>query len=491
MGDSTVSKRMFDELQQSTLNNLKIIEENHRSEFERIETQLQENTFIKVETVTEKKLKEQEINNGKLKSSFDDTILTFRSAFDEKIKELEGKSASNTQALVEIEPIAKSMNNRLDEVRKEIIIESHKHFESFKSEVSTTMMKVTEKNNSVEKHYEKLVDNNAQIKEELVEMLKNDQLLQIERVKSIQEDTDKSLQNTHELMTSLNEKLQELAMNDKRAKVEITELKDKIDDSTSKLTNLESADLFLQESHRQLTEKSLKIENDLKETKSEFIASSSDLKKDLDGKIQLNWENMREDAKDVAASLNKINKEIADVDNRWKTNLQEVTGKQDNELIQLKKETNQRSTDLETTISQYYQQILTNSNSINDMNNRLQELVQLQQEQNDQNENKWLTQADNLKIQINALKEDTENLIEKHNQIYAVQSATLRDELVKKIKLNKDNIDHIDDTIDGLQKALIDHGDKHSQNVDKINELFAFTNSLKENFNQNVERYEK
>merc|ERR1711915_1064815 len=303
---------------------------------------------------------------------------------------------------------------------------------------------------------------------------------QIERVRSIQEDTDKSLQNTHELMTSLNEKLQELAMNDKHTKVDITELKDKIDDSNSKLTNLESADLFLQESHRQLTEKSLKIENDLKETKSEFIASSSDLKKDLDGKIQLNWENMREDAKDVAASLNKINKEIADVDTRWKINLQEVIGKQDNEIIQLKKETNQRSTDLETTISQYYQQILTNSNSINDMNNRLQELAQLQQEQNDQNENKWLTQADNLKIQINALKEDTENLIEKHNQIYAVQSATMRDE----IKLNKDNIDHIDDTIDGIQKALIDHGDIHSQNVDKINDLFAFTNNLKENFNQ-------
>merc|ERR1712198_478052 len=180
----------------------------------------------------------------------------------------------------------------------------------------------------------------------------------------IQEDTDKSLQSTQELMTSLNEKL---------AKVEITELKGKIDDSNSKLTNLESADLFLQESHRPLTEKSLKIENDLKEAKYEFIASSSDLKKDLDGKIQLNWENMKEDAKDIAASLNKMNKEIIDVDNRWKTNLKEVTGKQDNELMQLKKETNQRSTDLETTISQYYQQILTNSNSINDMNNKLQE----------------------------------------------------------------------------------------------------------------------
>ena len=134
--------------------------------------------------------------------------------------------------------------------------------------------------------------------------------MQIERVKSIQEDTDKSLQSTQELMTSLNEKLQELAMNDKLAKVEITELKGKIDDSNSKLTNLESADLFLQESHRQLTEKSLKIENDLKEAKYEFIASSSDLKKDLDGKIQLNWENMKEDAKDIAASLNKMNKEI-------------------------------------------------------------------------------------------------------------------------------------------------------------------------------------
>ena len=159
--------------------------------------------------------------------------------------------------------------------------------------------------------------------------------------------------------------------------------------------------------------------------------------------------------------------------------------------MQLKKETNQRSTDLETTISQYYQQILTNSNSINDLNNKLQELGQLQQEQKDMNENKWLIQADNLKVQINALKEETESLIEKHNQIYVLQSATLKDDLEKKIKLNKNNIEHIDDTIEGIQKALIDHGDNHSQNVYKIHELNAFTNNLKENFNQNVEKFDQ
>merc|ERR1711972_1099785 len=50
--DSTVSKRMFDELQQSIQNNLKIIEEKQISEFERIETQLQENTFIQAEKVS-------------------------------------------------------------------------------------------------------------------------------------------------------------------------------------------------------------------------------------------------------------------------------------------------------------------------------------------------------------------------------------------------------------------------------------------------------
>merc|ERR1711973_288008 len=53
------------------------------------------------------------------------------------------------------------------------------------------------------------------------------------------------------------------------------------------------------------------------------------------------------------------------------------------------------------------------------------------------------------------------------------------------------NIEHIEDTIEGIQKALIDHGDNHSQNVYKIHELNAFTNNLKENFNQNVEKFDQ
>merc|ERR1712098_309228 len=72
--DSTVSKRMFDELQQSIQNNLKIIEEKQISEFERIETQLQENTFIQAEKVnnfeteTGKKLKKKKKKKKKKKS---------------------------------------------------------------------------------------------------------------------------------------------------------------------------------------------------------------------------------------------------------------------------------------------------------------------------------------------------------------------------------------------------------------------------------------
>ena len=44
------------------------------------------------------------------------------------------------------------------------MIKNNRHFESIKCEVSTTMIKVTEKNNVVEKHFETFKDNSRELK---------------------------------------------------------------------------------------------------------------------------------------------------------------------------------------------------------------------------------------------------------------------------------------------------------------------------------------
>ena len=46
----------------------------------------------------------------------------------------------NTKSLVEIEPMAKAIDGKFDGFKQQIIIENNRHFESIKSEVSSTMM---------------------------------------------------------------------------------------------------------------------------------------------------------------------------------------------------------------------------------------------------------------------------------------------------------------------------------------------------------------
>ena len=142
----------------------------------------------------------------------------------------------------------------MDGLKQQIIIENNRHFESIKSEVSTTMMKVTEKNNTVEKHFETFKDNSGKIKEELEAILKGDQIEQMEKLKIIQEETDKALKSSDLLISTVVEKIQNLEQFEKLHNQKTSSMEGVLKETNSKLSNLESADLFLQESHDILTE---------------------------------------------------------------------------------------------------------------------------------------------------------------------------------------------------------------------------------------------
>merc|ERR1712130_771561 len=106
-----------------------------------------------------------------MQNTFETSLVSNQASLEGKFKELEEETKLNTKSLVEIEPMAKAIDGKFDGFKQQIIIENNRHFESFKSEVSTTMMKVTERNNTVEKHFETIKDNSGKIKEELQNIL--------------------------------------------------------------------------------------------------------------------------------------------------------------------------------------------------------------------------------------------------------------------------------------------------------------------------------
>ena len=337
------NRKVYCDLDQSLNSKLMKYEEIHSSDLERIESQIQESTFIHAEKVSqfenfEAKLKsfednlqkvdesnkkklndiieknkalEDEIKKGgeslvEVQKSVDNSVASYKNQLDVKLKDIEDETKKNSQSLVEIEPVAKSIDGRLEGIKQQIIIENNKHFESFKSEVSTSMEKVTEKNNTVEKHFETIKDNSEKIKAELKEMLMEDQKENMNKIQNMKNETDQALKSSDVLISTMVEKIQNLELSDKDVKTKMTELVKKIDDSDQKLTNLESADLFLQEAHRMLTEKSTKLESDLKQVEATSTKTSEVQKDELKKLLDTNMDLVRGESEGVKNSMNKL-----------------------------------------------------------------------------------------------------------------------------------------------------------------------------------------
>ena len=342
------NRKLFNDFDANLNSKFKKFEEIHNSEFERLDTQIQESTFIQAEKVSqfenlesklvilekdylkaidetenkvndfgkkaeilqkENKLLEDQLNLTKesisaMQTTFEKSLVSNHATLEGKFKELEEETKLNTKSLVEIEPMAKAIDGKFDGFKQQIIIENNRHFESIKSEVSSTMMKVTERNNTVEKHFETIKDNSGKIKEELQSILKQDQIEQLEKIKNIQEETDKAIKSSDLLISTVVEKIQTLEASDKTNKQSVLNLEALIGDSNSKLSNLESADLYLQESYRILTDKSTTIEKDLKQMEQTVKKTISEQRIEMESRLKLDNGHLMEEVNNLRSSIN-------------------------------------------------------------------------------------------------------------------------------------------------------------------------------------------
>ena len=149
-----------------------------------------------------------------------------------RLKDLEEKTEGNTKSLTEIEPLAKSTDQKIAVFKQEIIKETNSHFESIKSEISTTLLKVVEKKDDLEKYFD-----------------------------DIKEDSEKEKEK---LMNSVDEKL---------------------GDCSAKISSLEAADVFLQGTYRKMTEKTIEIEKELENMEKSLKKTNEDMKDEILNKM--------------------------------------------------------------------------------------------------------------------------------------------------------------------------------------------------------------
>merc|ERR1711936_41561 len=149
-----------------------------------------------------------------------------------RLNDLEGKTEGNTKSLTEIEPLARSTDQKIAVFKQEIIKETNSHFESIKSEMSTTLLKVVEKKDDLEKYFD-----------------------------DIKEDPEKEKEK---LMNSVDEKL---------------------GDCSAKITSLEAADVFLQGTYRKMTEKTIEIEKELENMEKSLKKTNEDMKDEILNKM--------------------------------------------------------------------------------------------------------------------------------------------------------------------------------------------------------------
>ena len=150
-----------------------------------------------------------------------------------RLNDLEGRTEGNTKSLTEIEPLAKSADQKIGVFKQEIIKETNSHFESIKSEMSTTLLKVVEKKDDFQKYFE-----------------------------NIKEETEKDKQKMMNLV-------------DKR-----------FEDSNAKIESLEAADIFLQGTYRKMTEKSTEIEKGMVIMEQKLNKENEDNKNEIINKIK-------------------------------------------------------------------------------------------------------------------------------------------------------------------------------------------------------------
>merc|ERR1711874_536067 len=234
-----------------------------------------------------------------------DATLNQNNQIINRLNDLEGKTDVNTKSLTEIESLAKSTDQKIAVFKQEIIKETNSHFESMKSEVSTTLLKVVEKKDDLEKYFD-----------------------------NIKEDSEKEKEK---LMNSVDEKL---------------------GDCSAKISSLEAADVFLQGTYRKMTEKTIEIEKELENMEKSLKKTNEDMKDEILNKM-IDEKNENEKEKQVfSKKITEMDAKISGIEESVKGDLKNSENEIRNKFQEMRTESLNRTNDMETVVSKYHEALL-------------------------------------------------------------------------------------------------------------------------------------
>merc|ERR1711915_475758 len=241
-------------------------------------------------------LEDSEKKFGLQEELIQNSVVNYQEQLEGRIRELSEETKLNSKSLFEIEPLAKSMDNRiltlqnsnaerLEVLKEQILIENTRHIESIKTEVSTSLVSVKEKNESVEKHIQVFKDTGDKLKQQINTISKN----QIQNEEGLSILKDEAISMTGRLV--------DLEKSDGTQNAILSRLDDQDKNIESKISSLESADIFLQEASRMNTEKLLNIENECKRMEQTFLDFFKDQRHELDSRVKTDIDTLQSENK--------------------------------------------------------------------------------------------------------------------------------------------------------------------------------------------------
>merc|ERR1711892_637404 len=239
----------------------------------------------RIETNINSNIKISEDRFNQQEDLLQNSLVNYQEMLDVKLREVGEETKLNSKSLVEIEPLAKSIDSRLvmlqnsnaekfEVLKEQILVENTHRIESFRSEVSTSLVSVSEKNESVEKHIQVFKDTSDKIKSDIQAIISKEQEIQQSKLSDIIKESElvtndfrlkmdqqlstisdnfigqqEKFETIQSSMSSLVKKVHTIESSDTRQNDLLSKLEDQGDNLGSKLSSLESADIFLQEAH--------------------------------------------------------------------------------------------------------------------------------------------------------------------------------------------------------------------------------------------------
>ena len=310
---------------------------------------------------------------------FKDTLAKYQELLEVKLKEVDNNTNENSRVIQVVKDMLNETNDKIDNnqasfntdlnsLKDETPALIEKTLDFFKTDVKEEITALDNDFNELKKNIEPLelgftklgkeLEENSQkqlaslndlknVSQDMLAVLRNDFDGKVKEIMEYFDKQGKTIAINNTYMMSSQELLNNISISsvEQAAKIEALESQTGILDN--KLSSLESADLFLQEAHRMLTDKTTLVETESKRLEAAVLAHMKDQKEEHEDNLKSQISLILKDIDKLEADKSKAFEKINDVENQAQGNQNQITALEAKFLNQ----TNDLSTNLETMIA--------------------------------------------------------------------------------------------------------------------------------------------